>query len=69
LALYWATDFAMFAAVGTVGAWINLFNLIPFWQLDGNRGFRSLSRTQRWLATAAIGIAFAVTMEECSSYC
>jgi Zn-dependent protease len=51
------------AAIARLGAWINLFNLIPFWQLDGGRGFRPLSREQRFLAAAAIGIALWVTKE------
>ncbi len=35
---------------------INLFNLVPVWQLDGSRGFVSQTRQQRMiiLATAAI---------------
>ena len=45
-------------AIAHVGAWINLFNLLPVWQLDGARGFRALSRPQRWFAAAAIGIAW-----------
>jgi Zn-dependent protease len=39
-------------AVGHVGAWINLFNLIPVWQLDGGRAFNAFSRRQR--VTAAV---------------
>jgi len=54
---------ATWAAIARVGAWINLFNMIPFWQLDGGRGFRPLSRGERLLAAAAIGIALAVTKE------
>lgn len=34
-------------AVARVGAWINLFNLVPVWQLDGGRAFNALSRRQR----------------------
>ena len=34
-------------AIAHVGAWINLFNLLPVWQLDGGRGFSALSRKQR----------------------
>jgi len=49
--------------IAKVGAWINLFNLTPFWQLDGARGFRGMSRTHRVVATAAIGAAFALTGE------
>lgn len=45
-----------FAAIAHVGAWINLFNLLPIWQLDGGRGLRALSRWQRFFVAA---IAFA----------
>ena len=47
-----------------MGALINLFNLIPIWQLDGGRAFRSLTRPQRWLAVAAIATAWALAQEE-----
>src|SRR5262249_12320955 len=40
--------------------WLNLFNLLPAWQLDGGRAFHSLSRSQRWLATTALAVAWAV---------
>jgi Zn-dependent protease len=44
-------------AVASINASINLFNLIPFWQLDGARGFRALDVRQRGivLAVAALG--------------
>ena len=35
------------------GAVINCFNLIPVWQLDGSRGLRSLTRSQRGIVLAA----------------
>ena len=63
LAVYAATEWPSWLAIARVGAWINLFNLIPFWQLDGGRGFSSLNRQQRWLAVAAIGAAWFVTAE------
>jgi Zn-dependent protease len=63
LLAFWATGYPLLAAVGAVGAWINLFNLVPFWQLDGGRGFRSLSRPQRWIAVAVIAATWAVTRE------
>jgi Zn-dependent protease len=50
-------------AVARVGAWINLFNLIPVWQLDGGRGFRALTRRQRAIALAAIVSMWVVTTE------
>jgi Zn-dependent protease len=50
-------------AVAKVGAWINLFNLTPVWQLDGSRGFHALARMQRWLMAAVIAVAWALTRE------
>jgi Zn-dependent protease len=45
-------------AVASVGAMINVFNLIPVWQLDGARGFAALSRRQRgWTAAVAWVVA------------
>jgi Zn-dependent protease/Arc/MetJ-type ribon-helix-helix transcriptional regulator len=63
LGLYYATQLPIIAAIATVGAWINLFNLLPVWQLDGARGFRSLSRPQRWIALTVIGATWALTQE------
>ena len=54
-AAYYATDFPLLAAIASVGAWINLFNLIPIWQLDGSRGFRALSKVDRWIFVALAG--------------
>jgi Zn-dependent protease len=44
-------------AVASLGATINLFNLVPFWQLDGSRGFRALDRTQRGIVVALAALA------------
>src|SRR5439155_26028416 len=44
-----ATHWPSLIAIARVGAWLNLFNLIPIWQLDGGRGFNALSRAQRAL--------------------
>jgi Zn-dependent protease len=62
-AAHLATGFESLAAIARVGAWINLFNLLPVATLDGGRGFRSLSRAQRWGAVAAIAAAWAATGE------
>jgi Zn-dependent protease len=43
----------IFFTIARIGAWINVFNLIPLWQLDGGRGFAALSRRQRGLVAAA----------------
>ena len=41
------------AAVAKFSAWLNLFNLLPVWQLDGGRAFAALDRNQRWGVAAA----------------
>jgi Zn-dependent protease len=56
-----ALESPILAAIAQIGAFINLFNLIPLGPLDGGRAFRALSRSQRWLAAAALGSAWAVT--------
>ena len=58
-----ALDSPVLAAIAKMGALINLFNLIPIWQLDGGRAFRALSRSQRWLAAAAVALAWTQTDE------
>lgn len=58
-----ATGWPSWLAIARIGAWINLFNLTPVWQLDGSHAFESFTRTQRWLATAAIGAAWLATHE------
>ncbi len=60
-AVYALTNQPIWAALTKLGAVINLFNLLPFWQLDGARAFRSLNRSQRWLAVASIAAAWALT--------
>lgn len=50
-------------ALAHAGAWLNLFNLLPVWQLDGSRGFAALSQKQRWLIAAAFGLAWLLTSE------
>ena len=61
--LWHLTDQPIFAAVARVGAWVNLFNLLPIGPLDGGRAFAALSRGQRWVATLAIGAAWFGTGE------
>ncbi len=54
-AIYLATRSPIWAAIAHFGAWVNLFNLLPVWQLDGGRAFNALTRIQRWIAVAALG--------------
>ncbi len=44
---YLVTGHEAIGAIAHFSAWINLFNLIPVWQLDGGRGFRALSKRDR----------------------
>lgn len=59
--LWW--DQPVLGAIAKLGALINLFNLLPVWQLDGSRGFASLTRGQRFAVAAAFGAALLVTHE------
>lgn len=63
LALYAWTGNALWAAVARAGAWLNLFNLIPVWQLDGSRGIRSLNRMQVWML-AVVSAAMWMVVED-----
>lgn len=47
LGMYQLTASPFWAALTHFGAWINLFNLVPVWQLDGSRGFAALTRANR----------------------
>ena len=42
---------------------INLFNLLPIWQLDGGRGVNPLSRMQRGFLCALVAVLWLVTHE------
>jgi Zn-dependent protease len=63
LGLWLATGRPIFAAIAGVGAWINLFNLLPIAFLDGGRGFHAMSRQQRFLAAATAAAAWAMTSD------
>jgi Zn-dependent protease len=52
------TGSPLWIAIAHIGAWINLFNLLPVWQLDGNRGFASLVRLHRWCAAGSLALAW-----------
>src|SRR4029450_11465802 len=51
------------ASVARAAAWLNLFNLLPLGSLDGGRGFRSLSRGQRWLVAGCMALAWGISHE------
>jgi len=54
LLLWCGTRLPIFAAVAGVGAWINLFNLLPIGFLDGGRAFHALSRVERVVMAAVV---------------
>jgi Zn-dependent protease len=59
--IYAATGVPVWAAIAWIGALVNLFNLLPVWQLDGARGFAPLSRGQRHVVVMALLAALAIT--------
>jgi Zn-dependent protease len=61
LGAYYVTGVKIWGVSAHFGAWVNLFNLIPVWQLDGSRGLRSLTRNQRALVLRAAGALWAVS--------
>jgi Zn-dependent protease len=62
-AAYWATEAPVWAAIGHSAAFLNLFNLLPIWQLDGGRGFAALTRGERLVVTATLGASWWATRE------
>jgi Zn-dependent protease len=61
---YLSTGVRVWGAIAHLGAYINLFNLIPVWQLDGARGMDALNRWQRAVVVLVIAITFALTREK-----
>jgi len=58
--LHLATGLPIFAVIAHFGATINLFNLIPVWQLDGSRGFHSLTQMQRGIILGCAIVLFLI---------
>jgi len=56
-----ATGAPFWGAITRATAWMNLFNLLPVWQLDGGRGMRALSRSQRVVIGGAFVAAWLAT--------
>jgi Zn-dependent protease len=61
LGMYIVTRSAIWLAIAQLTGFLNLFNLIPVWQLDGSRGFHVLARWERWALVAAIALALMLT--------
>jgi len=60
---YALTGAPIWAAIGHSAAFLNMFNLLPIWQLDGGRGFAALTRSQRLIVALALGLSWGVTGE------
>ena len=61
LLMYAATGARIWLAIAQLTGFINLFNLIPVWQLDGSRGLHALARSERWALVAVIALALMLT--------
>jgi Zn-dependent protease len=60
-AIYAVTRAPIWLAIAQLTGFLNLFNLIPVWQLDGSRGLHVLARSERWALVAAIVVALMLT--------
>lgn len=58
---YLATGAPIWLAITELTGFLNLFNLIPIWQLDGSRGFHALSTQERWIVVAVVAAALWLT--------
>ena len=61
LGCYGATRAPIWFAIAQLTGFINLFNLIPVWQLDGSRGLHVLARGERWILVMAVLVALFFT--------
>jgi Zn-dependent protease len=60
-AIYLMTGREIWFAIAQLTGLINLFNLIPVWQLDGSRGMHVLARGERWALAAVIAAMLYLT--------
>ena len=58
---YEVTGARIWLAIAQLTGFLNLFNLIPVWQLDGSRGLHVLAKWERWTLVAAIVVALILT--------
>lgn len=61
--IHLATGAQIFAAIAQFGAWMNLFNLLPLFQLDGSHAFRALTKWERAGITALMIVLWITTHE------
>jgi Zn-dependent protease len=63
-AIYAATKIPVWLAIAQITGLLNLFNLIPVWQLDGSRAFHALSTAQRVALLTVIGFTYFATHQK-----
>ncbi|HEX7860769.1 MAG TPA: site-2 protease family protein [Verrucomicrobiae bacterium] len=61
--IFLGTGAPIFAAIARFGAWVNLFNLLPIFQLDGGHAFRALTKKERALIAALMFVMWITTHE------
>ena len=61
--IFMVTGIPFWGVIARWGAWINLFNLIPVWQLDGSHAFKAMTRQHRVIAILSAA-AMWVTSED-----
>ena len=59
--IYFSSGTPIFLAIAEISGFLNLFNLMPIWQLDGARGFHALSRPERVMVVIAVAAALWLT--------
>lgn len=59
--VFLVTGAEIWRAIAELTGFLNLFNLMPIWQLDGARGFHALSRQERWTVTAVVAVVLWLT--------
>ena len=67
-AVYWEMHWPLALVLANVGAWINLFNLLPLLGLDGAQAVLALSQMQRALLAGTCLLFFALTLGPTLSY-
>jgi Zn-dependent protease len=60
---YALTGSGVIGAIAHFAAWLNLFNLLPVWQLDGARGMRALNFRQRLIVIGTFAVMWLLTFE------
>jgi Zn-dependent protease len=63
LAIWWKTGDSFWAGLARVSAWLNVFNLVPIWILDGGSAVTALNRFERAILLAA-GVALWLILGE-----